>query len=81
MSYEVVWKPLALKFLKSLPPLIATRIHEKIGMVSEDPFRYVGKFQGPFHKLRIGSYRALVMITPEKNLLEIELLDKRENIY
>lgn len=81
MSYLIKWSPQAFKFLEKLPKQISERILKKLDEVKEDPFRFLEHYEGEYYKLRIGDYRALIDVDFDKNVLLIQVLDKRGRIY
>ena len=81
MSWEIQWTPKSSKFLKNLDTESATRILNKIEFLKENPFRYVEHYEGEYHKLRIGDYRALIDIDFENKIIIIQVLDKMSRIY
>lgn len=82
MSFQIKLKPKPLKYLKKLPEDIALRIWKKIDELKQNPFRCLEHYEGGnFYKFRIGDYRALIDIDFAKNIMVIEVLDKRSRIY
>lgn len=61
MNYDIVFKPRALKDLKSLPKQIRERIIEKIEALRDDLTGDVKKLTDftPEYRLRMGDYRVL----------------------
>ena len=78
MSFNVRWHPKARKFLRRLPLELSKRIIKKI---KENPFRYIGHYEGKYYKLRIGDFRLLLDIDFKNKILLIEVLDKRGRVY
>lgn len=81
MSFQVKFSSQAAKFIKNLPLNIKERIKSKFSEVSEDPFRYIEHYEGDYHKLRIGDYRALIDIDFVNKILWVRVFDKRGRIY
>jgi mRNA interferase RelE/StbE len=61
MTYEVVFKPRALKDLKALPVLESHRVVRKTEALKDDLSGDVKKLTGftPEYRLRVGDYRVL----------------------
>jgi len=81
MSFSIDWDEKALSFLKKLPKDISKRIFNKIDSIKDNPFRYLDNFEGKYHKLRIGDYRALIDVDTENKILLVQVLDKRGRVY
>ncbi len=83
MSYEVVWDPVALNFLRKLEKEIAKRIVQKIEEeIKLEPERFVEKLVWEdFYKIRIGTYRLFVDLTYNPNKLYIRTIKHRKNAY
>ena len=82
MTYEIIWKPKAIKALRKLPHHIALRIVHKVDALRSNPFRYLQHYVGAdVYKLRVGSYRLLIDVDAQKKVVSIEVLDKRGRIY
>ena len=81
MTFDVGWHSNSRKFLRKLPPDIAKRIVKKIKELKENPFCYLGHYEGDGYKFRIGDYRALIDVDTENKILMIRVLDKRGRIY
>jgi len=82
MSYNIKFSSKSKKFLKNIDNSLAIRIIEKIELLKENPFRYLGHFEGETcYKLCIGDYRALIDIDFENKILVVQVLDKRGRVY
>ena len=81
MSFSIIWKPSAFKFLEKLQKEDYVRILKKVDLLKEEPFRYLEHYEGDYYKLRIGKHRALIDINFDKKIIIIEVLDKRGRIY
>lgn len=82
MTYTIKWKPKPFKFLDKLPNTVALRIWNKVGMVIKNPFRFLERHEGSqYHKLRVGDYRLLIDVDLKREVLLIQVLDKRGRIY
>ncbi len=79
--WEIKWKPSPLKFLESLQKDVALRILDKLEEIKENPFRYLGHYEGEYYKLRIGDFRMLLDLDFNNKCLIIEVFDKRGRIY
>ena len=73
MGFEISCSEPAVKELKRLDLVIAKKIFEKVGELSEDPYRNVKKLVGlPYFRLRVGDYRAILDI--QKEVLRVLVL-------
>ena len=81
MSLDIEWDQKAFKFLDKLQKDIAERILDKLEAVKEDPFRYLEHYEGEGYKLRIGDYRMLVDVDFGKEIIIIQVFDKRGRVY
>ena len=81
MTFSLLWSTKPRKFVERLPPQDAQRLFRKFDEIKEDPFRFAKHYEGPCFKIRIGDFRALIDIDVHKNLIEVQHIEKRENIY
>ena len=81
MSYTVVFKPRALKDLKSMAPSTCRRIVEKIEELQNNLAGDVKKLTNftPEYRLRVGDYRALFEV--EENEVVIYRVLHRKDVY
>ncbi len=79
--YEVQFSVNATKFFKNLPKDIQERIKKKFKEIEEKPLRYLEHYEGNYHKIRIGDFRALVDIDHSQKVLVVQVFDKRGRIY
>ena len=81
MSYEVTFKPKALKDLQGLSRNLQVRILEKIAFMKDDlqgDVRHLTSFT-PEYRLRVGNYRILFEI--ESDVIVIYRIKHRSNAY
>ena len=74
----------AVKFLEKVPIDIRRRILEQIAILSENPFpKGCIKLSGVenAYRLRVGSYRILYELLPEKDAILIVKIDHRRRVY
>jgi len=62
------------------------RVVEKLEDVVSSEFReppdWVEQLEGlPYHKLRVGEYRAVVLVVREGKILEVHSVGHRRNVY
>lgn len=82
MSFSIEWAKQPKEFLKKIGKSDAKRIYNKIGAIIDNPMRYVGALtciNG--HKLRVGDYRIIVEVKPNKKIINVVLIGHRKNIY
>jgi len=80
MSFNVKFSNQAKRFFKSLENDIQERIREKFKEVAKEPFRFLEHYEGDYHKLRIGDFRALIDVDSERKIMWIRVFDKRGRI-
>lgn len=74
--------PTVAKFLEKAPRGVADRIKDKLRQLRDKPFRYMEHYaSGDVHKLRIGDYRALIDVDIRRNILFVQVIDRRDRIY
>ena len=81
MRFSIEWDEQAADFLRKLPKTISERIIAKVDLLGDQPFRFLEHYECDCFKLRIGDYRALIDLNLEKNVVTIQVLDKRGRIY
>ncbi len=82
MGFEIIWSNSAARELKRLDRVVAKKIFEKVGELSENPYRNVKKLAGfPYFRLRVGDYRIILDI--QKDVLRVLVLNvgHRKKIY
>jgi mRNA interferase RelE/StbE len=82
MGFEIIWSEGAVRELKRLDRVVAKKIFEKVGELSENPYRNVKKLTGiPYFRLRVGDYRVILDI--QKDVLRVLVLKvgHRKKIY
>jgi len=72
--------------LRSLDEDTAERIVEKLEKVVGSEFReppeWLESLEGlPYHKLRVGEYRAVVLVLRDDGVLEVHSVGHRRNVY
>ncbi len=81
MIWEIKFSNQATKFIRDLQEDIKQRIKDKFSEIAENPFHYLEHYEGDYHKIRIGDYRALIDIDFERKILFVRVFDKRGRIY
>ena len=82
MTYEIIFDKSVLKFLRRVSSDEFDRIEKKFFEVRKDPFRFLEHLEGQkLHKLRIGSYRALLDVDNSRRIIFVRVFDKRRRIY
>ena len=82
MTFSIEWHPQAYRVLRKLPQRTIRRMLLKLDFVAKEPFRYLEHYEGDaIYKLRIGTYRLLVDVNLQNNILLIQVIDKRGRVY
>ncbi|MDY6769401.1 MAG: type II toxin-antitoxin system RelE/ParE family toxin [Candidatus Nanohaloarchaea archaeon] len=82
MSYTVSWTVKAEQDLDGLDEEVAERIVTKMDAVSDYPFHFLEMLKGyPYHRLRVGDYRAVVDVDREEERLTVILVGHRDKVY
>ena len=82
MKYEVKYDPKAEKQLEKLPKEISQRIVKKMREVGETGRGIESIKDEKFgFKIRVGSYRALVDLAFNPNIIWVRYIDHRSRIY
>jgi len=83
--YSILYSPVALKSLKSLPVDIAEKIVRSIKEIQDSPKVHVKKLKGfiksPLYSLRVGEYRVIMSIEDEKLIIFVIEVGHRSKIY
>ncbi|SNR63132.1 type II toxin-antitoxin system RelE family toxin [Halorubrum vacuolatum] len=79
---EVEYTAQALDHLSSLDPHIADRVLNKVEEATEWTEHRLEPLTGyPYYKLRAGDYRAILTWDREADLLRVEAVGHRRNVY
>lgn len=79
---EVEYTEQALEHLQSLDPPVADRVMDKIDEATEWTEHRLEKLTGyPYYKLRAGDYRAIITWDREADVLRVEAVGHRRNVY
>jgi len=74
--------PIAEKQLRKLPVDIAKVILAKIYSIRDNPLGHIERLKGGrMWKLRIGDYRAILVISTKDNIINVIKIGHRKNIY
>lgn len=74
--------PAAKKSLRKLPREIAEMILRKLYSIKENPLGHIERLKGSqLWKLRIGDYRAIMMIDTGEKIMHIVKVGHRKDIY
>ena len=80
--HELIIDDKAIEFLEKLEKSLAQRIFKKIQSTKDDPFHFFKRLEGRTDfKLRVGDYRVIADIYPEKKRIEVTKIGHRKNIY
>jgi len=83
-QYEVTFARSARKELQSLPTDIASRILDKIDLLSSDPCPTGSrKLSGPgsLWRLRVGDYRVIYEIDDKNHIIDVSVVRHRREAY
>ena len=79
---EVEYTEQALSHLNELDPHVADRVVNKINEATEWTEHRLEPLSGfPYYKLRAGGYRAIVTWDRDADLLRVEAVGHRRNVY
>ena len=79
---EVRYTEQALDQLDDLEPDVADRILNKVDEAAEWPDHRLAPLRGfPYYKLRIGDYRAIISWNSGDEILRVEAVGHRRNVY
>jgi len=82
MSYLIEWGLNSEEEINKWPKEISLRIYDKIEEVKDNPHHYIEKLKGmPEFKIRIGDYRAILLLDKTNQILRIQAVSHRKNIY
>lgn len=80
--WTVLLHPKVHRFLDKQDLPLRERLEDGLRKLKEDPYRYLEPVQGAdVYKFRIGQYRALVDLEPDRNVVKVQVLDHRRRIY
>ena len=82
MSYSIDWEGDSYNELTSLQKDIAERILNKVEGIKENPEHFIEKLKGmPEFKIRVGDYRVILLLNKQNNIIKIQAVGHRKNIY
>lgn len=81
MTYEIKFSNQATKFIRNLQRDFLGRIKSKFKEIAENPLRFTEHYEGDYHKIRIGPFRALVDIDEQKKIVWVRIFEKRSRVY
>ena len=86
MTFPVIARRSAKKFLDNLQEEDKERIVNKLKLLATDPFprevvRVIGKSDEKVFRVRVGHYRILYIVDFNEKLIIIDDIDKRQRIY
>lgn len=80
--WKIEFSRKVLKDVKKLPKDVLTRVHEKLELIKEDPWKYSEPLVNlPYRKVRVGDYRIIVDIRSRGNELVVLVIEHRKKIY
>ena len=82
MGWKLGWSTGAASFMSQLEKKDAKRISKKLEDAAENPQHYFRRLKGEEDcKLRIGDYRALVLLVHSESMVFVEKIDHRKKVY
>jgi len=82
MKFSLELSKTAEKDLDALDKKICEEILKKLTKITEDPLHFIERLSGyTLYKLRCGDYRVVIRIDTDKNIIQVVMVDRRENIY
>ena len=80
--YSLIYSDLSLKQLKKLDKELQSRIISALERIRIRPYPYVKKLVGsPHFRLRVGDYRVILDIKPDKLIIFVIEAGHRKDIY
>ncbi len=82
MAWKLVWSSDAASFMSRIEQPESQRISDKLESTLSNPQHYFKRLSGEDdYKLRIGDYRALVLILHAEQTIFVEKVDHRKRVY
>ena len=84
MALRIEWKKSTKKDLRRLPSVEVNRILAAVGALADEPFPSgVEKLAGAEHayRIRIGDYRVIYEVVTRLNLVEVQRVRHRKDVY
>ena len=79
---EVEYTEKALDHLENLDPQVADRVMNKVDEATEWTEHRLERLAGyPYYKLRAGDYRAIITWNRDSDLIRVEAVGHRRNVY
>jgi mRNA interferase RelE/StbE len=82
MTWKLSWSTDAASFMSKLDQSEAQRISDKLEATLENPQHFFKRLTGEEdYKLRIGDYRAIVLLLHAEQTVFVEKVDHRKRVY
>lgn len=82
MSFNIIWSEPAARQLQQLDRSIAKRIFDKVGLLRENPARYVQRLvNSPYYRLHVGDYRVILDIRRDTLRILVVKVGHRSFVY
>lgn len=79
---EAEYTEQAIDHLEDLPSDVADRIVDKVDEAAMWPKHFLESLTGyPYHRIRIGDYRAIVSWNRDGDVITVEAVGHRKNVY
>ena len=83
--YFVEYTAHAIKDMNKLPAEVKTKIFNAVSKIKEDPYEHVKKLKTsaktPLYSLRVGEYRAIMVIKDQLLIIQVVEVGNRSKIY
>lgn len=84
MPFRIEWKKSTRKDLRRLPPAVVNRVFATVEALAQNPFPPgAEKLSGSdcAYRIRLGDYRVVYEVVTEVNLVEIQRVRHRKDVY
>jgi len=82
MPWTIIYSPKAVHQLKSLQKDDQVRIIRKLEALTGDPYPHVRRLRDrPLHSVRVGGFRVILTLFPDKVIICAIKGDRRKNVY
>jgi len=82
MVWNIKWSKTAEKQLSKIDKINAQKIVSKLEEITDNPYAHTEKLRGyDFHKLRVGSYRVIMILEQQKMIIFVIETGHRSTIY
>lgn len=80
--WRVLLHPRVHRFLEKQDPTLRNRLEDGLRKLKSDPYRFLETLEGRgAYKFRIGEYRAIVDLDPDRRVVKVQVLGHRSSVY